>query len=362
MMRRTWAPGARDSGLSRGPTPNPVYPLGIEDGTLDWGDIQNDSSPPTEGAGVASAGLQALAFNLKSNVAYSGRAWPCTGFVDARNNSTACAQPAPLQTDKGEFFLYLPYQDIDPAGPYWGDSLSAGFFVATLGNSSPVPLLQSSVLAHAARPITYYGYTIADLRLGEHRYKGAQVYLWVDADAAATVPFNSGTSHGFMNTGGNAHVTIVSGGRSITADFDPGQIFVYFDVVHASVGFGSATGNSGYPLAIAANEDTDGLVENSSVGAVADIMQTPGDTKFYTGATANLVTDLTNRTALSGAASSCVDFDPATSICSNLTPIGLKTNRGNLYLFEPYTADHGAGPYSVNWGVFWSDRGSRRDD
>jgi hypothetical protein len=78
-----------------------------------------------------------------------------------------------------------------------------------------------------------------------------------------------------------------------------------------------------------------------------------------------LVTNLTNPTTLSGPASSCVAFDPRTSYCSNLTPIGLNTNRGNFYLFEPYTVDEigdGTAVFSPNWGVFWSELGRANGD
>ncbi len=333
----------------------PTYPLGLEDGTLDWGDI-------VDSGGTASAQLQALQLDLMNNSALSGRAWPCQAFLNARNNSSACDPPPPLHTDRGDFYLYLPYQGIDPSGPYWGDSLTAGYFLTTLGSgSSPVPLLQPTPLNNASRPITYRGYEIADVTLGEHHYRGAQVYISVDADAAAAAPFSNGPSYGFMNSRGNAHITVVSGARIVSADFDPGQIYVYFDVGNASAGFGSWAGRTGYPLTITQNPDTDGILENSSIEAVADIMRTPGDVQFYTPQTATLVTDLTNATTLSGAASSCVAFDPTTSVCANLAPIPLKTNHGDLYLFEPYTADHGSGPYSAGWGVFWSERAPRRD-
>jgi hypothetical protein len=338
----------------------PVYPFGIEDGTLDWGDIVNDSPTPTDGAGVASPALQALPMNLASNVVYSGRAWLCTGFP---TDSGPCSPPAPLHTDKGDFSLNLSYQDVDPTGPFYYDPLSAGYFMETLGSSAaPAPALTSTPLVNASKQITYNGYTIADVTLGEHHYKGAQVYISVEADAAATTSFTNGTSHGFINAGGNAHVTVVSGSRTVSADFDPGQLYVYFDVGNASIGFGSWAGRTGYPLSITANHDYDGLVENSSIEAVADIMQTPGDVQYYSAPTAALTTDLTNPTTLSGAASSCVAFDPTSSVCANTTPIPLKTNHGDLYITAPYTADHGSGPYSVSWGVFWSERAQRQHD
>jgi len=224
--------------------------------------------------------------------------------------------------------------------------------------------LQSTPVRHAAKPITYHGYTIADVTLGNRHFTRAQVYLSVDSDGANTVPFSGGNSHGYMNSGGKAHVTVVASGRSFSADFAPGQIYVYFDVGTGSVGFGSTAGGPGYPLSVTGITDDDGLVENSSVAAVADIINTPGDAQLYSPATTMLVTDLTNPTVLSGGASSCAaaDFDPLNSICTDLTPKALRTNRGEFTISQPYTADHGAGQYSVNWGLFWSEPEPRHGD
>jgi len=334
----------------------PSYPLGIEDGTLDWGDI---FSP-----GVASPGLATLPVDLVSNTAFSGRAWPCVGFP------FQCVDATPLKTDKGDFYLYAPYSLGVPADNDSGnDTLFGGFFVATLGKTGgPAPSLPATHSDDAIKPISYHGYVVSDVQLGHHHYSAAQVYLSFDADASTAVPFSNGTSFGFMNTTGNAHVTIVSGGRSVSAAFDPGQLYVYYDVGNASVGFGSTSGGSGYPLSVTKNDDNQfsGVVQYSSIGAVSDLTLVSADATLYSAATATLATDLTNATALSGGASSCVAFDPATSVCSNLTPIPLKTSRGDFYLYEPYTEDEsangGTGPYSINWGFFWSDLGHRDDD
>ena len=163
-------------------------------------------------------------------------------------------------------------------------------------------------------------------------------------------------------------MTVTSGGHAVSASLRTGQVYVYWDIDKASVGFGSTAGGRGYPLSITANQDSfsNGLVENSSVGAVADLTLAPAESTFYTAETPTLATDLTNETALSGAASSCVAFDPVTSACSNFTPVALQTNLGPLYLFEPYTDDQTlngiAGPFSINSGVFWSELGRQGGD
>jgi hypothetical protein len=334
----------------------PTYPLGLEDGTLDWGDI----FPP----GVASPALATLSNDLQHSTAFSGRAWPCVGFLNV------CTAPNALLTDKGNLYLDLPYA---LTSNFRGDSLSAGFFIVDVGEGDEEdnqPRKQVNELtrgADSAKPITYHGYLITDVALGGHLYKRAQVDLSFDADASTAVPFSDG-SHGFINATGNAHVTVTSGGHAVSASLKIGQVYVYWDIDKASVGFGSPAGGRGYPLSITANQDSfsNGLVENSSVGAVADLTLVPADSTFYSTPTAGLATDLTNETTLSGAASSCVAFDPVTSACSNFNPVALQTNLGPLYLFEPYTDDETlngiAGPFSINWGVFWSELGRQGGD
>lgn len=331
----------------------PAYPLGIEDGTIDWGDILAPA--------VASPALTALSTDLQHSTAFSGRAWPCVGFPNA------CAAPNALHTNRGDLYLYAPYS-IGPQGFELNnnDTLAAGFFVADVGESEedgPAPsLARSSGWEH---PITYYGYVISDVALGSRYFPRAQVYLSYDADTSTAVPFNNGpASHGFINAGGNAHVTIVHGQHVASADFAPGQIYVFYDVGAASVGFGSTVGGSGYPLSITAHPDVNGMVEFSSVGAVADLTTNSADATLYSNETASLATDLTNPTTLSGAANSCVAFDLATSVCSNLTPAALQTSRGPFSLYESYWDDESTtnvpAPYSINWGVFWSELGGER--
>lgn len=336
---------------------DPAYPLGIDDGTVDWGDIVQQIPP-----GIASPEVTQLSFDLMHNTRFSGRAWPCVGFP------YACTSATPLHTDKGDLYLYLPYSQVsNGAGAnenFGNDSLSAGFFVADVGESNhdsqPWPPTTSS-WAKSTNPITYYGYLISDVTLGRDHYSGAQVYLSFDADTSTVEPFSNVSPHGFKNLKGNAHVTIVSGPHIVSADFDPGQVYVYYDTAHSSVGFGSTAGGTGYPFSITSNTDGNsvggpGLVENSSVSAVSDLTLNPVDVANYTPATASLATDLRNPTALSGAASSCVGFSATTSNCTSVTPIPLETNRGKFYLFEPYRQDLGTGgQYSVNWGVFWSE-------
>jgi hypothetical protein len=337
----------------------PAYPLGIEDGTIRWGFIYDFVGHP-----VPSTEVTQLSTDLMHRTRFSGRAWSCVGFP------SDCTAANPLITDKGALYLSERYFDGSVASAHTGDSLSAGFFLAEVGKTnSSVPTLAFESAKPSAKPITYNGYVISDVVLGTHRYSGAQVYLSFAADASTAVPFDNGSSFGYKNTTGDAHVTIVSKQGTVSAAFDPGQIYVYYDVGNASVGFGSTAVSSGYPLSITAKSNTsfaaDVLDKNSSVGAVSDLTQNSLDASLYSPFTATLATDLTNATTLSGAASSCVAFDPGTSYCSNLAPTKLKTNRGDFYLYELYTVDEvgdGSAVFSINWGVFWADLGSRHGD
>ena len=347
----------------------PTYPLSIEDGTVDWGDIINDGFGGS--TGVPSTELTQLPNDLVHNTGFSGRGWVCVNFLNKFANG-GCAAANALHTDHGDLYLYMPYSQVPTFS--CGENLNAGFFLVQVGESdeatvsapAPVPAAPTTTSAH---PITYHGYLISDLTLGGQYYSGAQVYLSFNSDTSNVVPFSSG--HGFRNTTGSAHVTIVSGGQQVTsADFAPGQIYVYYDVDHASIGFGSmknGSTESGYPLSITANQDSNssGLVENSLVGAVSDLTLTPADAANFTAATAGLKTNLKNGTLMSGGASSCLGFNPATSTCTSLNPGPLHTNRGDFVLFEDYRHDAvtaGQATYTVNWGVFWAETAAAEHD
>lgn len=356
----------------------PTYPLGISDGTIDaatdpFGAIPDTHNPSPE--------LSGLSIDLTHDTGFSGRASVCVGFLTV----SLCSLPNPLKTDMGDLFLFQPYQQLTDLT----DTLSGGFFLAVVGgesqsgedSSSPqIPVLAATDETRSERrPITYTGFVIADVQIGGTFYSGAQVYLSLEADARNVTPLPNQTCPtlpngvcGYINQEGAASVKVISGGRTITAHFAPNQIYAFSNIANASVGFGSHLGGTdfrGYPLSLTKHDLASGgvpcfvgngcsLTENSLVGAVADIIST-GDTANYTPETATLTADLKSATTLSGPASSCIAFDPTTSICSNLSPVALQTDLGSFYLFEPYTDDdstNGTQPFSVNWGAFWAER------
>jgi hypothetical protein len=73
----------------------PVYPFGIEDGTIDWGDI-------AEGGSTASTGLKSLPISLSDATWFSGRAFACVGFASDGNGGT-CPTASALHTDEEDF-------------------------------------------------------------------------------------------------------------------------------------------------------------------------------------------------------------------------------------------------------------------
>ncbi|MEM5425857.1 hypothetical protein [Paraburkholderia ferrariae] len=89
----------------------PAYPL-----ALDGSSIDNPAS------------------DLVTSRAYTGHAWSCIGFPPTGN--TGCADPTafPLKTNRGDFFIYQPYQDYYPdgtQGPISG-SLNTGILSVTV--------------------------------------------------------------------------------------------------------------------------------------------------------------------------------------------------------------------------------------
>ena len=127
---------------------------------------------------------------------------------------------------------------------------------------------------------------------------------------------------------------------------------MFFDPSTASVGFGSKSGGRAYPVTL--SECSCNSVQ--LVGAVSDIINSSeADAGHYTAQTETLanVTDLTHEIVLADFASSCspdTAFVPATGICSDLTaPAKLTTNKGDFYLYEPYTQHYSTSPFSNNW-------------
>jgi hypothetical protein len=330
----------------------PAYPLGIEDGTIDWGDTTNPSSP-----------LPDLSLDLTQPTGFSGRAYICVGFPGS------CSAPNALNTNKGPLTLGQPYAEICNSC----DPLAGGLFYANYGHNLP-PLPEHS--RTSSRRLRYTGTLVSDVQVGSRFLPHAFVQISMDADPRTATAFSDGSGAGTMNRG-RAFFKVSAGRVVIAGWFPPGSIYAFFDSVNGSVGFGSAAGR-GYPLAITKNEDNSGLVEHSLMTAVQSFIKDPTTTGNYTAETATLLNwsggtpgsgtasySLQTPTVLSGGASSCSSYVVLTSVCSNLQPPTLKTTAGDFQLFEDYTDDptgEGTTTYSINWGLFWVEPAPDEDE
>jgi hypothetical protein len=263
----------------------------------------------------------------------------------------------PLKTNKGDLYLFQPYQ-VEPQTPTGGKVLNAGLFFADA--KGPVSGLPHSLFAPSTKAssgdITYNVFLVSDVSIGGRPFNNAKIHLSFSSDTSAVKPLSGTGPNGYVNEDGTARVVITKGSTTIRAKFDRHQIYVFFDPSTRSVGFGSYSGGRAYPVTL-----TQCLCNSPQlVGAVSDIINSKGvDDNKYTAKTATLVTDLTNETVLADFASSCspyAAFDLANGFCSNLTalPPKLTTDEGDFYIYEPYTQTQSSLPFSNNWAIFWS--------
>jgi hypothetical protein len=116
-------------------------------------------------------------------------------------------------------------------------------------------------------------------------------------------------------------------------------------------------GGPGYPLGIGSG----GCLcfgEVMTGYALSAILNDPASASAYSPETSLLVGDLRHKVALGGNAYSCDPFDIGAGCTTLSSPPKLRTNRGDFYLFEPFTraSPHGGktAPVSVNATVFWA--------
>jgi len=322
----------------------PAYPLGLHHGTMDSAGFTGDSS--------YSPNQQAFPDNLQGNVGFSGKGYVCDGIPQ----ELCVASTAPLLTDHGYLFLAEPYQAYRNANLV---SLNGAFFFQQTSLSGfPLPrsvLAPSSSVANGS--ITYHIFLVSDVSLNGQLFQNASIHLSFQSNTSRVTPLALGGPNGYINTHGVARVDIKSGTSTVSAEFARGQIYVYFDPMTASAGFGSVSGGRGYPAALfptAVHQDTELLA------AVADILN--GGTTYYTPETIDLAnaTDLKHETMLAEYVSSCGNFDFSIGVCNDLINFPkLITDQGDFYLYQVYNRNSFTDPTpavrsSDNWGVFWT--------
>jgi hypothetical protein len=323
----------------------PAYPLGLHHGTMD---------------GIShlylgySANQEAFPVNLQGNVGFSGKGFTCVGIPEQD------CEPAtvPLITDHGDLFLLQPYTQTSSTDGT-NDPLGGAFFFQETGHSGlPLPasvLAPSSTRANGS--ITYHLLLVSDVSLDGKLYQNASIHLSFQSRISEVTPLADGGPNGAVNTHGQARVEIRQGGRTVSANFEPGQIYVYFDSATASAGFGSFSGGRGYPAVIA---PTYVHIDTELLAAVADILTT--GSRNYSSATVDLAyaTDLKHETMVADYVSSCTDIDFSLGVCYNLpSSRRLLTDKGDFYLEQPYNVAPYTDPSaeirnSNNWGVFWT--------
>jgi hypothetical protein len=200
------------------------------------------------------------------------------------------------------------------------------------------------------QPITYTGFIITDGQLGNWSFHNARVILTFESDTNYVQQLDPacGTSAAFNSTG-VARITIVDHERVVRAKFDPHQIFVSFDQTFGGVGFGSF--GPGFTAPDCSNPAS--LQPAYPLGLHHGTMDNTGDESPIE---ATFPNDLQGDVGFSGKGYTCVgvpqlECDPPTA--------ALKTDHGDLFLFEPYQDYRNEFLVSLNGAFFFQQTGRR---
>jgi len=317
----------------------PVYPLGVSAGSVSDTDLMHD-------------------------IGFSGRSWSCIDFAmpDSATSNFCPFATVPLKTDKGDLFLYPMYQefyslqdtsDITAAN-------AAFFFADTHWSENTLP---STVFApstqNPSRSMTYNIFFVSDVSLGGRSFSNAKINLSFRSRTSNVQPLAGAGPNAYVNKNGTARVVITEGSQTISAEFTPDQLYVFFNPGIGSVGFGSYAPDRSLRLAYPVSLTADFTRGTQLVQAVSDIITNPNDKQFYSPETQALaqVSDLKHPTLLADLVSSCTafTFDPNTGvICSpQALPAGLMTDKGLLSIPENF---------ENGWGVFWASFNAPGDE
>src|SRR5690349_2479917 len=126
--------------------------------------------------------------------------------------------------------------------------------LAIVSTAFAAPRMWADIISYSATSFTNTaslgGTTLDSCPGGNPRCVEVTVYFL--ADTANIVPFSVPGASGFENFTGSGRVVLFNDqtGDTLTANFDPGQIFVSVDQTNGGVGFGSAAGGPTYPLGV----------------------------------------------------------------------------------------------------------------
>jgi hypothetical protein len=231
-----------------------------------------------------------------------------------------------LKTDKGDLYLFQMYQEIcQSAQPCAGETKAsnAGFFFADTSWSERT--LPYTVFAPSTQipttSITYNLFFLSDVSIGEQFFSNAKINLSFRSHTSKVQPLAGVGPNAYVNNHGTARVVITKGSQTISAEFAPGQLYVFFDPNTASVGFGSYAPDGSLQLAYPVSLTADFSLSPQLLEDVSDIIMNPNDAQLYSPETQALaqVTDLKHPTLLADFVTSCTafTFNPATGIiCS----------------------------------------------
>ena len=126
--------------------------------------------------------------------------------------------------------------------------------LAILSTALAAPSMRADIISYSATSFTNTaslgGTTLDSCPTGNPVCVEVTIYFL--ADTANIVPFSVVGASGFENFTGSGRVQLFNDqtGDLLTANFDPGQIFVSVDQTNGGIGFGSAAGGPTYPLGV----------------------------------------------------------------------------------------------------------------
>lgn len=284
---------------------------------------------------------------------FTGRSFSCIDFAMPDSAySNLCPFPnVALKTDKGDLYLYQMYQEENWAGEF--KSSNAGFFFSDTSwsdNTLPYSVFAPSTQLPTSS-ITYNLFFVSNVSIGNQSFSNAKINLSFRSHTSKVQPLAGAGPNAYVNDHGTARVVITSGSQTISAEFAPGQLFVFFNPNTATAGFGSFAPDGsrqfGYPIIMAPQDASPQLLQD--VSDIITNQPNPDSGGPYSPETLALaqVTDLKHPTLLADYASSCIDFSFTFAIsCSSQAQAGLMTDKGLFSVPNPT-------PY-LGWGVFWS--------
>lgn len=219
----------------------------------------------------------------------------------------------------------------------------------------------------SAAPVDYTAYLITDGQLGSWTFSQARVTLQFRADTENTVATTVNGATVYRNDHGHATVVITQGAKTVVADLGRNQIYVRYDPVNGSAGFGSYAVGSLYPIALGCEKspatcNPADVVSSTAAGspgqqtlqALVDLNAAYAtDSGYYSSAVPGLETNLKGPALLTGYAIACASYDFINGSCPSNPGTPITTDQGDLYF-------HGQ-DYSQK-GIFTAVLGEQDDD